>query len=89
MHVAFLAASGILLLCNRQWAFLALQALFLGLNLSLSLVFILGYGTTSNAFLASSAICAVIAMASAFAAIRKLDYLHLLAENDGLYHPAR
>ncbi|MBC7738847.1 MAG: exopolysaccharide Pel transporter PelG [Candidatus Saccharibacteria bacterium] len=89
MHVAFLAANGILLLCNRQWAFLGLQALFLGLNLSLSLVFILGYGTTANAFLGSSAICAVIAMASAFAAVQKLDYLHLLAENDGLYHPAR
>ncbi len=86
LHVAFLAASGILLLCNRQWTFLGLQALFFGLNLSLSLFFITGYGTTANAFLGSSAICAAIAISCAFGAVKRLDYLHLLAENDGLYN---
>ncbi len=87
MHVAFLASSGILLLCNRQWQFLWLQGLFFGLNLMLSLFFISWLGTSANAFLASSAICAGIAMSSAFAAVGQLDYLHQLAENDGLYYP--
>ena len=86
LHVAFLAANGILLLCNRQWQFVWLQALFFGLNLLLSVIFMSWLGTTANAFLGSSAICAGIALPSAFAAVRKLDYLHQLAENDGLYH---
>ena len=87
LHVAFLAASGILLLCNRQWQFLWLQGLFFGLNLLLSLIFMAWLGTSANAFLGSSAICAGIALSSAFAAVRQLDYLHQLAENDDLYHP--
>ena len=85
-HLVFLAANGILLLCNRKRQFLMLQAGFCALNLILSLGFLPIPGTAGYAFLGCSIIAAAIAGPMALQAVRQLDYLHLLAENDGLYH---
>ena len=84
-HLVFLAANGLLLLCNRKRQFLMLQAGFCALNLSLSLGFLPISGTAGYAFLGCSFLAAAIAVPMALRAVAQLDYLHLVAENDGLY----
>jgi len=62
-----------------------LQAGFCALNLILSLGFLPISGTAGYAFLGCSFLAAAIAVPMALRAVAQLDYLHLVAENDGLY----
>ncbi|MFP4239072.1 MAG: exopolysaccharide Pel transporter PelG [Rhodosalinus sp.] len=85
VHAVFLAASAVLVLCNRKWHFLALQVLFLGANLGLSLFFYIVMGVTAYGFVFASFLSAAVAVPLAAAALENLDKLHLMVENDHIF----
>ena len=85
LHAFFYLSCAVILVCNRAQVFLILQAAFLILNLSASLIFYMRVGMSAYAFFASALIMAVVAFFAAYRALMNFDYLTFLGENDALF----
>ena len=82
--VGYLACS-VLILCSRTRTFLAVQVLFLLVNISCSFLFFSTVGTTAYAVLTSSLFFAALSGIVGYRSLSSYDYLIFLGENDSLY----
>ncbi|TNC74981.1 exopolysaccharide Pel transporter PelG [Rubellimicrobium roseum] len=85
LHAFFYLSCAVLLLCNRTRLYLLMQAAFLALNVSASLVFQAQVGLSAYAFFISALVMSVMAFVVAHRALSKFDYLTFLGENDSFY----
>jgi len=82
LHALFLAASGVLVLCNAKMAFLILQAAFLTANLSLSAVLTPVFGVNALGFALASGLTSIFACVVAFETTKKLIAYLFIFGND-------
>jgi uncharacterized membrane protein len=85
LHAFFYLSCAVILICNRARVFLMLQAAFLFLNLTASIVFYAELGMSAYAFFASALVMAVVSFIVAYRMLMSFDYLTFLGENDSLY----
>ncbi|QQO43534.1 exopolysaccharide Pel transporter PelG [Paracoccus sp. MC1862] len=85
LHGVMFLCCAMLLVANRTRHFMLIQAGFLVLNLTMSLLFYAFVGISAYAFFISSLLGALAAFYCAYRAIHDYDYLTLLGENDSLY----
>ena len=84
-HAVLIAASSVLILCNRKTAFLVSQAVFLGANLVCSLSLVSLETPNALAFALSASIGALVACLLAYNSLLNFVRNFLLIHNDGLF----
>ena len=84
-HSVMFLCSALLLVANRTRHFAIVQAAFLLLNFSISLVLHATIGMSAYAFLASSSLGAAAAIYASYKALIAYEYDFFLGENDSLY----
>lgn len=84
LHTLFLAASGVLILCNAKMMFLFLQAAFLGANFTLTAVLIPALGVTALGFALASGLVGIIACVAAFETTNRIISYLFLFGNDSI-----
>lgn len=84
LHALFLAASGVLVLCNAKIAFLVLQAAFLIANFSLSAVLTPMLGVTALGFALASGLVSILACLVAFETTKKIIGYLFIFGNDSI-----
>ncbi|MFP7671908.1 exopolysaccharide Pel transporter PelG [Marivita sp. S0852] len=84
LHALFLAASGILVLCNAKMAFLVVQAAFLVANFSLSAILTSVIGVNALGFALASGLVSMIACLVAFETTKKIVGHLFLFGNDSI-----
>lgn len=85
LHALFLAASSVLILCNRKSAFVLLQAAFFLTNAGLTVFLSAQIGVTALGFALGAATCGVAATLVAHVTVRSLIQHYFITGNDALF----
>lgn len=88
LHAIFLAASGVLILCNRKSAFLTVQTIFLLSNFGMSAALTIMYGNTAMGFAMAAATSSIVASVIAFATTKRIVRYYFLTGNDAIFETA-